>query len=94
MSAKSEIHVVEIHQQPRSYRPTDCNHNRPPNDRNYEPFDIIEPIETVSLSSASTETFIDDDVDDCVQNFALPLCTLCGTVLMICLLLLTLHRWL
>lgn len=91
MSATSEIHVVEIHQQPQSYRPTDHNHNRPPNDRNYESFDIIE---TVSLSSSSTGTYSDDDVDDydCVQTcfFALPLFILCGAVL---ILLLALHPW-
>lgn len=106
MSATSEIHVVQIHQQPQSYRPTDYNHNRPPNDRNYEAFDIIEPIETVSLSSASTGTYRDVVGDyvtyvtekksyDCVQTcfFVFPLCILCGAVL-ICLLLLALHPWL
>ena len=103
MSATSEIHVVQIHQPPQSYRPTDYNHNRAPNDRNYEPFDLIE---TVSLSSASTETYRGDFSDyityvtkkksyDCVQTcfFVLPLCILSGAVL-ICLLLLALHPWL
>lgn len=106
MSATSEVHVVQIHQQPQPYRPTDYNCNRAPNDRNYESFDIIEPIETVSLSSASTETYRDDFGEyvtyvsekksyDCVQTcfFVLPLCILCGAVL-ICLLLLALHPWL
>lgn len=103
MSETSDLHVVQIHPQPRSYaRRTDYNHNRIPTDRSYEAFDVIETIETVSLSSAATGTSNDIDDDATVERLArsydraytcfvfVPLCIL-GGALLLCLLLLALH---